>query len=188
MGGLSTARSALASVVLNGKIYAVGGWDGEHYLNSVERFDHQVVCMGGLHSQLRFDSLGLPLTPPLGVTLPLPFVLGLAAASKLYVACCMLHVAPCMLHVAGCTLCVAWYVARRTLNVCCRLHCDLRERAFLPSRFGVVVPWRSEPERLQCEFADVATVLVGLVDVDCFADDVRAIVRSRGMRFWQSGR
>ena len=42
MGGLSAARSALSTVVLNGKIYAVGGWDGERYLNSVERFDSQV--------------------------------------------------------------------------------------------------------------------------------------------------
>ena len=49
MGGLSTARSALASVVLNGKIYAVGGWDGEHYLNSVERFDQQVLLIAWLY-------------------------------------------------------------------------------------------------------------------------------------------
>jgi N-acetylneuraminic acid mutarotase len=36
---MSTARSAQAAAVVDGKLYAMGGHDGQNRLSSVERYD-----------------------------------------------------------------------------------------------------------------------------------------------------
>ncbi|KAH6940664.1 hypothetical protein HPB50_004083 [Hyalomma asiaticum] len=36
---LNTRRSALSAAVLDGKIYALGGYDGQEYLSTVEVYD-----------------------------------------------------------------------------------------------------------------------------------------------------
>ena len=39
VASMSTARQSLAAAVVDGKLYAMGGYDGPNWLSSVERYD-----------------------------------------------------------------------------------------------------------------------------------------------------
>ena len=58
---MSKRRCGVGVAVLNDLLYAVGGHDGQSYLNSIERYDPQVTQ----HLQMIFTSMTSKLKAPI---------------------------------------------------------------------------------------------------------------------------